>query len=344
MEWNQKEIQFLINKYSTNTNLDLAGMTELKNHSFKSIESKASTMGLKKDSSFTSRIRSITNEKRTEVNEMNLTKVDTAELLEEASRRGFIHSQRELIVNRHYDFPRELKPFKIGLVSDPHLGSQMQQITLLREAYYYFKEMGIKKVLNAGDIVEGNGKLYKGQLYEMFLHGTDQMVKYATQVYPKVKGINTYIVGGSHDYSFYKEGGKDVLKEIAAKRDDIKYLGQSGAFMNFGKIKLYLMHPSGGVSYARSYRLQKIIEQFSPQSKPNILACGHFHITCHLPSYRNVSAYTLPCYQSQTQYLREKGLNPEIGFLVLEITPDIKGISHITTDWHIDYIPVEGDF
>jgi len=282
--------------------------------------------------------------KEKEENEMNLDKVDTAKLLEEASRRGFIHSEREILVNRHYEFPKKLKPFKIGIVSDTHLGSQMQQITLLKEAYSAFKEEGIKQVFHAGDLVEGNGKLYKGQLYEMFIHGADKMLEYAEKVYPKVKGITTYVVGGSHDYCYFKDAGYDILKKLAERRNDIKYLGVSGAFINIGKIKIYVMHPGGGNTYARSYRMQKIIEQFPPKDKPNILLAGHLHITNELPSYRNVAGFQLPCFQTQTQYLREKGLNPDIGYLILEIFPDEKGIAHFKTDWHIHYVPLDGDF
>ena len=204
--------------------------------------------------------------------------------------------------------------------------------------------VSIKTVLHTGDLVEGNGKQYKGQLYEMFLHGADQILDYAKQVYPKVKGITTYVIGGSHDYSFYKDGGMDILKKLSEKSSDIKYLGQSGAFLNFGDIRTYMMHPSGGVPYARSYRFQKTIEQFKPQDKPNMLFCGHLHITLELPSYRNVAGFQLPCFQTQTQYLREKGLNPDIGFLVIEIIPDEKGIASFKTDWHINYVPVEGDY
>lgn len=276
--------------------------------------------------------------------EMNLQKVETAELLEEASRRGFIHSEREVLVSRHYDFPKKKKPFKLGLVSDTHLGSQMQQITLLGEAYKIFKEEGIDTVLHTGDLVEGNGKQYKGQLYEMFIHGADEMLKYAVQAYPKIKGITTYVIGGSHDYSFYKDSGFNILKKLSEKRKDIKYLGQSGAFLNFGNIRVYMMHPSGGVPYARSYRLQKTIEQFKASDKPHFLFAGHLHITVELPSYRNVAGFQLPCFQIQTQYLLEKGLNPDIGFVIIEITPDEKGVASFKTDWHPFFNIVEGDF
>jgi len=275
---------------------------------------------------------------------MDLEKAKLDELLEEVSKRGFISTRREVLVNRTYKFPRQLKPFKLGIVSDTHIGSQMQQISLLHEAYKEMAKEKVKVILHCGDMIEGNGKLYKGQIYEMFLHGADNMVKYAIENYPKADNILTYVIGGSHDFSFYKSDGADVLARIAEKRDDIRYLGVSGAFINIGKIKIYLMHPDGGSAYARSYKMQKIIEQFPPAQKPNILLCGHYHITNELPNYRNVVGLQLPCFQTQTQYLRAKGLNPDIGYLILEVFPDIKGIAHFKTDWRFFYEPSEGDY
>lgn len=179
---------------------------------------------------------------------MNLEKLKLNELLEEVQKRGFISTRKELIIDRKYKFSRKLRPFKIGIVADTHIGSTCQQITFLHKAYEMMKEQGIKKVLHAGDMVEGNGKQFKGQMYEMFLHGADAMIDYTIKSYPLIKGITTYIIGGSHDYSFYKEDGTDVLKRIADKRPDIKYLGMFGAYLQIGRILIYLMHGSGGVA------------------------------------------------------------------------------------------------
>ena len=179
---------------------------------------------------------------------MDLEKMKLNELLEEVTKRGFITTRKELLVDRTYKFSRRFKPFKIGIVSDTHIGSTCQQITLLHEAYKIMKNEGVKQVFHAGDMIEGNGKLFRGQVYEMFLHGADTMVDYTIKNYPKVKGITTYIIGGSHDYSFYRDDGTDVLKAIAERREDIRYLGMFGAFINFGKISAYLMHGSGGVA------------------------------------------------------------------------------------------------
>lgn len=275
---------------------------------------------------------------------MSLDKIKLSELLEEVSKRGFISQQREVLINRTYKFPKQKKPFKIGVVSDTHLGSEHQQLTYLRAAYDIFKKEGIKKVFHAGDVVEGNGRLFKGQQFEMFLHGADAMVKYTIEAFPKVPGITTYMIGGSHDYSFYKESGVDVLAKIADKREDIEYLGISGATVVLNGLKVYLMHGDGGNAYARSYKMQKIIEQFPADKKPNILLLGHYHVTCSLPWYRNVTAFQLPCFQTQTQYLRAKGLAPDLGFLILEITPDPKGIATFKPYWHPFWTGIDGDF
>lgn len=83
---------------------------------------------------------------------MTLEKAKLPDLLEEVSKRGFISTaRREILVNRHYKFPRRLKPFKLGVVSDTHLGSQEQQLTLLHEAYKTMAADGVKTVLHCGD-------------------------------------------------------------------------------------------------------------------------------------------------------------------------------------------------
>jgi len=276
--------------------------------------------------------------------EMKMKDVKLNVLLEEMSNRGFISTHRELVIDRTYKFPRRFKPFTIGVVSDTHLGSNCQQVTLLHEAYKIMHKRGIKTVLHAGDVVEGNGKLFRGQVYEMFLHGADAMVNYTIKNYPKIEGMTTHIIGGSHDYSFYKEGGADVLARIAEMREDIKYLGMFGAYISFGKLLVYVMHGSGGNAYARSYKMQKIIEQIPPEKKPHILLLGHYHTQCHLPTYRNVAGFQLPCFQTQTNYLMAKALFPEIGFLILTIFPSAKGIFKYDTEWYPFYVPVARDY
>lgn len=233
---------------------------------------------------------------------------------------------------------------KIGLVSDTHGGSRYQQLTYLHSAYDYFERNEIPDVLHTGDWTAGSDRMHPGMSYEVFAHGGDEQAEYVAEHYPSRPGITTHGISGNHDHSHMKANGQNVLKAIAKERPDIKYLGMSGAYMTINGIRFYLHHPSGGVAYARSYRLQKIIEQFSPENKPKVLICGHWHTTCLLEAYRNVYAMALPCFESQTPYLVEKGLYPETGWATLEVTYDDDGAVDFLKGFKPIYVPLKHDY
>ena len=274
----------------------------------------------------------------------DISKLKNKQILSEINNRGYFTVKKKLPQDVLYKISAPTHTFKVGVVSDPHVGSIYQQLTHLTHFYGECKKEGVKDVFLAGDMVEGNGRLYRGQQFEMFINGASNQVRYAVENYPKIKGITTRVVAGNHDFSFYKESGYDVVSEICDKRDDLEYLGVFGAYITIGKIRFYLMHGSSGNAYARSYKMQKIIEQFAPDNKPNILLLGHFHTSCYLPMYRNVDGFQLHCFQSQTPYLKAKGLYPEIGGLILTITENSKGIYKIIPDYHKYYIPIIKDY
>lgn len=269
--------------------------------------------------------------------------VGTQDLLEEISRRGFISQRREVNIDRTYELPEITGNFSIGLVSDSHLCSQYQQVTLLHKAYDIMKEAGVKFVLHAGDVTEGSGKMHRDQMYEMFIVGGDKIMEYVVKAYPN-NGLKTKFISGNHDRSLYNEGGIDFMQFIANKRKDMEYLGAYSATVKIGKLSIQIMHPDKGVPYARSYHSQKITEQLSPEKKPNVLLLGHYHVSNILPQYRNVYVFQLPCFQSQTPYLRRKGLMPEVGFAILHFNVNRKGIHSVSVEYHPFYQVVEGDF
>jgi len=104
------------------------------------------------------------------------------------------------------------------------------------------------------------------------------------------------------------------------------------------------MHGAGGASYARSYKLQKIIEQLAPEQKPHMLFLGHYHIQAHIPAYRNVEGYLIGCFQAQTPFLTRLGLQPTIGGLIVEVITDETGIKSVKTEWIPFYVQKKNDF
>ena len=200
-------------------------------------------------------------------------------------------------------------------------------------------------MLHCGDLVDGNGNMYRGQIYEQFALGADSQIEYAVSNYPRYKDMTTYVIGGNHDASFQTAVGIDVVGSICRRRDDMEYLGFGGADVRLVGVPIYLLHCDGGVPYARSYRLQKIIEQFPGGKKPRILAAGHLHVTDLLPNYRNVMAFLAGAFQSQTPYLRRKGLAPDIGGSIVDVTvTDDASLASIRYEWIPFYDPIENDY
>jgi predicted phosphodiesterase len=341
--WTEKEIKLLRKIYPVSTPDEL--QKAFKNRAYSSILAKASKMRLKKNydtwrlsvslgKTQTKPHSSLTTKKEV-IDIVDLSKLSEIELLEEISKRGYLSVKRDVSVDLGYNLKIKGPVFRIAVVSDTHLGSQYQQLTYLKAFYRYCKKIGIETVLHGGDLLEGDGKMYEGQLYEMFLHGTDNIVQYAIRNYPNVRGIKTIVVGGDHDYSHYRNSGYDALKAISEKRKDIRYLGMFGAYLNIANIRIYLCHGSGGVAYAVSYKMQKLIEQLAPESKPNIVLRGHPHKPNYVPAYRNVEGVDLPCFQAQTPYMRKKGLFPVVGGVILEWTKDKDGL----TSFKVQFIP-----
>lgn len=215
-------------------------------------------------------------------------------------------------------FPYYAKRIKFGVVSDSHLGSCEQQITHLNTMYDIFEREGCKLVMHPGDLVDGES-VFRGQRYGVFIVGADNQMQYAIDKYPKRKGIQTLMVSGNHDLDYHKSTGMDIVRAVAEQRKDIKYCGQLGAYVEFGKnARAYLFHPDGGGSYSISYKPQKLVAGMSPEKKPNLILIGHYHQLGYF-KMSGVHIFLCGCFQGQTDFLRRKGLEPQIGGWILEL-------------------------
>lgn len=214
------------------------------------------------------------------------------------------------------------KPFRFGVLSCTHFGSIYEEIGITHALYDWFKQEGIDMVYHCGDITEGCGRR-KGQEYEIHKHGADQQIDWTVEQYPYIKGIKTHLITGNHDMWHMHNGGVDVCKRIAEQREDINYLGSDAAKWIIARngerdIRMDMIHPDGGSSYALSYKLQKIIEQIESGNKPDILLVGHFHKAFTLPAYRGVAGILAGCTQRQSQFMMRNGLAAHVGGHIVE--------------------------
>lgn len=245
----------------------------------------------------------------------------------------------------HYDSKWDgTTTLRFGVVSDTHFGSKYAQITYLHDFYDFCEHEGITDVYHAGDITDGL-KMRPGQEYELYVTSADEMRDDVIKNYPKRDGITTHFITGNHDASLFKHVGFDIGAAIAKERDDMKYLGRDCAVVDLTpNCTLELRHPWDGSPYAISYRLQKMIEAMEADSKPSILAVGNYHKEITM-FYRNIHAMLTACFQSQTQFMRNKCLAAMMGGFIVTIRVDKNGyIQGFIPEYRPYYKPITDDY
>lgn len=213
---------------------------------------------------------------------------------------------------------------KFAIVGDTQMGSKYTQLTYLQDFYDICQIEGITDVYHTGDITDGL-KMRIGHEYELYQNSADGQLNDVIKNYPMREGITTHFITGNHDAALYKQVGMDIGKAISAARPDLHYLGRDCAVVNLTpNCTLELRHPWDGTAYALSYKIQKMIEAMEADSKPNILAVGHYHKAEYL-FYRNVHCLQTGCFQSQTPYTRGKGISVQLGGWLVTIHVDKSG-------------------
>ena len=231
---------------------------------------------------------------------------------------------KKIIYNKDSVNNGKLIHTQLCVVSDTHFGNIHQQLHLSNQIYQEAYNRGIDIVLHCGDMVDGNYTNRPEQPRQQFLHGFDEQVGYVVDMYPKVNGITTKYILGSHDETHYKNDQATVNTWVSRCRSDMQYLGQDSAEIDINGIKIVMDHPGGGSAQSVSYKPQKRIEILESGSKPKILLIGHYH-KCYYFVYRNVRGFNVPCLCDKTQFQQKQGLSNVVGAYFLNVYSDSKG-------------------
>lgn len=211
-----------------------------------------------------------------------------------------------------------------AIMGDTQIGSKYTQLTYLHQFYDLCEREGIENVYHTGDLTDGI-KMRPGHEYELYENSADEMLDDVIANYPRRAGITTHFITGNHDASLYKHVGFDIGRAVATARSDMRYLGRDCAVVNLTpKCTLELRHPWDGTAYAISYKTQKMIEAMESDSKPNILAVGHYHKAEYI-FYRNVHCLQTGCFQGQTPFTRGKGISVHMGGWLVTVRVDANG-------------------
>ena len=235
---------------------------------------------------------------------------------------------------------------KFAAFSDLHAGSLCSQPSALNSFLSTaVNDYGIEHIFFAGDMTQGVGG-YSGIELDMLpeLRGykaqgivTEHQVWLADQYIPQFNGVKYYILGGNHDYWHMTRSGIDAVKRLTNRRDDMSYLGYDVADIPLtDRVDIRLWHPSGGVPYALSYRIQKALEHMafeelttalasSENPRLRILIAGHTHVEVKF-NRGPMLAVNIGCFEGQTNYLKRKGLFPQVGGALFKVWLTDSGI------------------
>lgn len=214
-----------------------------------------------------------------------------------------------------------------GIASDLHFGSRHCQITHLNTFAEICRKKGVKHILVPGDVFAGYN-VYRGQMFEVYAVSSKEQEDSAIVNLPT--GFQWYMLGGNHDYSFMRNGGgHNPLLVLENQRPDVHYLGFDEADIPLlPGVDCRLWHPSGGIPYSVSYKMQKAVEQISyselakvvrsQKAAPSIrfLLCGHLHIQVQA-MFGSIFAAQCGTFEGQTGYLKSHGLHPVVGGYII---------------------------
>lgn len=236
-----------------------------------------------------------------------------------------IKLKKPLINSDVYQIPNEMEHIRLLLISDTHLCSKYDRLDILNYLYDKAEDENVKYVLHSGDFTDGKSNRPE-HIYELKEHSYEGQVQYCTEKYPKFSG-KTYVIAGNHDGWWYKSTGSEIVKSIAKNREDIVYLGSDVGDMKIGNIKIRLFHGKGGISYAKSYKIQKYLDTIPILEKPDILQTGHIHQSFYYKQ-DNTHCFQTSCLEDQTPFCRSQGFSNDKSCWWVDIYMDDKGNVH----------------
>ena len=234
--------------------------------------------------------------------------------------------------------------YRCAVVCCTHLGNVAQQLTHLHDFYRYAESKGYEEFWNAGDTTDGPDSMHRDAVHEHFKHSFDEVVDYWVANYPKPKSGKTRLILGNHDESWLKDpSGSNIGKRLAALRPDVEYIGRRAADVRVGGVRVYIIHGAGASAYARSYKVQKIVEAIPPARRPDILLAGNWHVPAYIPSYIGVESFMLPSFEATTPFITSIGKESVIGGLLLDIELGQRGLRDIKVEWRLYDRAIRGD-
>lgn len=217
------------------------------------------------------------------------------------------------------DYYRILGKVKTPLLitADWHIGSVGFSELAFQKLLEDVDNFGIKDIIHAGDLLQGRG-VHRLELSDLLVTEIDEQIELADYYISQFPGRCTmHVCIGNHESKLKGSihAGLDALKRLAKENSKVRYYGHVFKLKLNKKFSILTMHTSGGLTYATSYRPQRIFDKLI--ERPDILVTGHLHklmVLTHPPHHLILMAGTL---QRENAYLVWKGEVSQVGWLIL---------------------------
>ena len=216
---------------------------------------------------------------------------------------------------------------RFALLWDTHLGNKQSAKSELSKFYKKAWTEWVEAFIHCGDLVDGTGNVFKWQVYELENVWYDEQLKAAVNDYPYYWNIKTYVVGWNHDESFLKETWANIIKNISNLRDDIIDMWFYDARIKLNGVDINAHHWWKSQAYAKSYHMQKLIENIDPRNQPDVFASWHWHDALYT-SYRNIHSFLVWSFLKQNLLAKRFNLGTVIWWRIVEV--------NLKDDWSSD--------
>ena len=229
---------------------------------------------------------------------------------------------------------------RYGVMADTHLANRCARLDVMEAAYNLFEQEGIKLVLHAGNLPDGEFKYNRS---ELLVHGVEGQLCYVADNYPQRKGVQTQFLSAKcHEGWWGQTIGWDVgryMQQVFHERGrtDLVWMGHVERDLALhpdnDRAILRVFHPGGGAAYALSYSVQKHVEAWQGGNKPTAAIFGHYH-KYDANYVREVFCLQPGTQCDQTLFMRTRKLAAHVGFCILEIrlTP-YGGVQRVIHEW-----------
>ena len=93
-----------------------------------------------------------------------------------------------------------------------------------------------------------------------------------------------------------------------------------------------MFHGNGGISYAKSYKLQKYLDTIPLEERPHILQTGHIHQSFYMKQ-DGTHCFQTSCLEDATPYTKSMGFSNDKSVWWVDVYMDEKGnIRHISQE------------